>query len=794
MKMTRIIADLWALATQLWLGAKTLISPHRTSTIREWDKTGNSFSNPSALTLDDDGSVSTQSQASYIPRKTTYNDEASDQHLANRQVTDDNQHTESKNASLHNRPDPIPLDPRSSISSSYDKGQPRMILEVVETEESEIPLPSPRSENYQYFPLKKNKHPERDQPNGKTNSTKSTSMLRATERKPHNILGRRGLQSQRQSSELRQSPIFRPELVCRKLHSTRMWEVVLSADDECNLTEVYLEGKKLDHANKECPIPSLIGNLFVSYQNELEHNITLFDGNPMIFKLKKNWAGEGHKTNRITIGHFIVIAPVAWERIGHVPVEPDRCTDTAFKCHYFYRDAPIMDEGTYCFKECDVFPITSTIEMNGKCVFDDSVDGILFVGSAPILKTSPDIVWARVGEEGKCGWKGENFKPDEKLLSEVLDGREGHFFLRVYDSEVKLLDSTVFRYLHNLRQISVNGMQYTQDTVLVPQPIGYPPTEVRFVGAEGSTIHPTIQSKATLVTVQPGILSIPPHPGVDCISCTLETDGSSVNIVLNLPRIWWGIGDDRIGTIEWKDSPLVMTRQEFQENARKNAMLWLLSKRINSIRAGFDDELDHVYHRTADEDRIAIPLNYYVDYEQIDRRLNDDVYLNIEWAGEILPLIMISADPIPEIVTISAEPSIIFAGQESTLKWATRNTEQAIIVIDPDIGIVDFDGTRSVRPADTTNYMFTLAVTGTNDVTKIVTVTVVSPPISDQRVTACVRSARRLWRNGKGFSNAELQEAGLTVAEAVGRSIPIDRRRRSYHLVNVDAIRRMLDA
>ena len=667
-----------------------------------------------------------------------------------------------------------------SAVTREDPGSDSAILVEVEHEESGS-SPSSTNEDYQYFPNEDTRH------------TESLGQQPGTGHKPSNIGGKRGGQTTKPQPKPKQPPSSRPELVCRKVHGSGMWEVVLTADDECLLSAVHLESKALCPSNKECRVPSLKGHLVVSCQNETEHDIPLFGNEPLIFKLRKNWAGEGRKTSRITNGHFIVITPDTWERTGHAPVEPDNCSDAAFQAHYFYRDATTPNEDVDGFREYNVLLNASGIDLTGQRVYDDSEEGALFVGVAPILKSSPGIVWARVGKESDHGWKGENFEPGKQSLSEVLNGREGRFFLRVYDSQTRLFDSTEFRYLHNLKQIQVNGMQYTKDTVLMPHSSGYPPTEICFVCAEGTTISPVMLSEATNATVRSDLLDVPPHPDADHIWCTLGCDTSGVNIILELPRIWWRMEYDRNNADPWRDTPLVMTRQEFQNHARKNATMYVLSKRFQSVRVGFDDELDRVCRRTTEEDRISIPLTEFVDYEQIDKRQYDDASFNVEWAGEVLPLIRISADPMPEIVSFSEEPATISAGQEAILQWATLNAGQACVVIDPDIGEVDFDGTCSVRPTKTTKYTLTLAVSGTDDVTRSLTVTVDSPTAAGNQPTARVRCAARGWRNGKGFSSRELQDAGLTVQTA-DRYIPFDRRRRSSHPVNVKEIRRMLNA
>ena len=93
------------------------------------------------------------------------------------------------------------------------------------------------------------------------------------------------------------------------------------------------------------------------------------------------------------------------------------------------------------------------------------------------------------------GW-GQNFQPGLQSLAEVLRGREGRFFLRVYDPEVRMLDSVAFRYVRDLSRINVNGTEYAQGTMLMPGETGYPRTEISLVGADGSTLTPILPPQA----------------------------------------------------------------------------------------------------------------------------------------------------------------------------------------------------------------------------------------------------------------------------------------------------------
>ena len=577
-----------------------------------------------------------------------------------------------------------------------------------------------------------------------------------------------------------------------KFPASATWEVLLSADEQYQVAAVHLEGKPVDFAGRQCSIPSLRGPLTVLSRDGQKRAVPLFEDEPLIFKLRKDWSGEGRKIARITNGFFIVIAPDRWKRTGHVPVEPHDCVDLEFRAHYFHRDTSASDDGVGGFQEWNGSLVATGIELGGRHICDDSDDEGLFVGDAPTLEPSPEIQWARVGEETGNGW-GQNFRPHEQPLPDVLAGREGRFFLRVYNAEVRMLDSMTFRYMRDLRQIQVDGNEYAQDTMLAPTPRGYLATKVCFIGANGFTLFPELPPRALQYITSSGAIEVPPRPDADRISCRIASDNCTINIVLDLPRIWWRLEDGGSDPGAWRDTQLVMTRQEFKKRAYADDTLSLLSRRQTSVRAGFDDEVGAPYNRNVDECRIAIPLVHFVDHQQIDQKQNDDRHFNIEVADKTIPLIRISADPNPEIVSFTAKPAANSAGEEVVLAWATRNAQDARVAIDPDLGEVKSDGTCTVRPAKTTRYTLTLAVSDANETSRSVTVTIDTPSGPGGKRSAAVMSHGGRWRNGKGFSVGELRAAGLMVTEAATRSIPVDRRRRTTHRANVEAIRSMLD-
>ena len=428
--------------------------------------------------------------------------------------------------------------------------------------------------------------------------------------------------------------VSRPEVVCRKQDSSLEWEVVLAVNETAHIEDVRQNGEHLRMTNGEYRLPSLRDHLTISYANGDTKDIALYDGKPLIFKLQKNWTGDGHKVGGITNGYFIVIAPDDWKRTGRVPVESDGCSDSHFMAHYFFRHTGGSSEEIGSFRECDVELGATGYELVGERLFDDSDDGELFVGAIPSLQTPKHIAWVRVGAEEENGWRGENFEPDKHSLSETLNDRQGRFFVRVYDAEAKLLDSGEFRYLRALKEISVNGEPYTERTILKLSPTGYGSTKVRFKGVDGANVRLSLPPGFQHASVQGNDLIVKSLPKADRVECTLESDTGRVNVAICMRRVWWRMEGAGIESDDWRATPYDMTREEFRDGAYADATMRLrLPQRIKSVRVGFDDELERMYRRKESENDILIRLDDFVDYSQIDEPLRKDASVNVDCGG-----------------------------------------------------------------------------------------------------------------------------------------------------------------
>ena len=462
----------------------------------------------------------------------------------------------------------------------------------------------------------------------------------------------------------------RPELLCRKAPGSWQWEVVLSVPAECNVTGVRHHGTTLHAEQGEYRLSSFSGALSVDHADGSSTEAALCPARvAMIFKMADRWSGVGRRIDAVSRGHFIVVAPTGWNRRGSAPVEPEACTDPAFQAHYFYREGDRSADHVG-FEERDLALAGAGFSLIGERLYDDCTESDLFVGNPPELRPGRGVTWARVGEEKDGGWSGENFLPAERSLADVLDHRQGRFFVRVYDGNTNLCDSGEFRYVASLRAILVNGEPYTWETLLAPASEGHTPTRVQFVGAASAAIRPSLNPNSHHRWVaEEAAIVVDPDPAADEIACSLETPSGRVDMLVRLPRIWWCVGRDGEAAAAWRATPLAMTRNEFRDHVNSDHVIRIrLPPRIDAVAVGFDQDLDRSYRSTPTEEAIRtveLPLSDFADYSQIDSWLNEDALLQARCGSCVVPLIRMLADAVPEIVSFHADPSVVMAGEKS---------------------------------------------------------------------------------------------------------------------------------
>ena len=497
-------------------------------------------------------------------------------------------------------------------------------------------LPPERRESGQAEPDESQNTPARDGETGRR------------ERTPRNIGGRRSRPRDPSAGPSRGGVgafTPKPELICRERRGSQDWEVILSVPEEREVGGVLHNGTPLLGEAGEYRPPSFSGVLVVVYADGSSEEVPLIGDTPfIIFKLRSEWQGDGRRTRAITRGHFIVIAPTEWTRTGHPPVEAAGCVDARYTAHFFFNQPGGGTGGVGGFEESALPTAEAGYALQGTRVHDDSESGDMFVGDAPTLEPASGIVWARVGEEAQRGWMGQSFRPAEETLPDVLGGRQGRFYVRVYDESTALVDSGEFRYSTNLREIRVNGEPYSADMLLAPAPEGHSPASLSFVGVHGAAVSAELMVANDHVTVAAGgVVTAAPHPKADETTWSLNPGGPDV--VISLPRIWWRMVGPDVNACDWCDEAISMTRDEFRAEMEAEIEIRLPS-RIRQVRAGFDLSNDPAQAYPAEE---PLPLAAFVDYEEIDRPSTEDVYLRIRCAEVEIELLHVLPDPpIPE--------------------------------------------------------------------------------------------------------------------------------------------------
>ena len=496
--------------------------------------------------------------------------------------------------------------------------------------------------------------------------------------KPRDIKGRRGEQPDVPEGSTNHQAEYnpKPELICKK--NGWQWEILLVVPEEQMPVEVRQNGVPLSSTNGGYRLDDFSENLTVMYEDS-EETVKVYNGkSPLIFKLRKRWTGDGRKVRGISSGHFIVFAPYEWQRKGNPPVAQEACRDDRFLAHYFYSDSSITADN---FEGHKLPSNREVFSLRGNSIYDDSEQGPLFIGDPPNLETAESVSWVRIGAEGGGNWQGRNFDPMEETVSDVLEGRQGWFYVRVYDQNINLIDSNDFRYSRALREIQVNDAIYSEKTLLAPRTDGYSETIIQFIDTEGNNIRPEQSGNNPHASIRNDDAAIvEPHLDGD----STEWNVDSVDTVIILPRVWWRITETDEFLDVWRDKPIDMSREEFRENEDAVVQISLPSN-IQQIQAGFGSDLDKLYSAIlADENEnkriFELPIRDFVDYEEIDTRLLEDTYLQVQCNEKVIPIIRLPAEE-PSLQEIRVNDTI-YSDERLLVPSPNGYTETIIRFID----------------------------------------------------------------------------------------------------------------
>ena len=624
---------------------------------------------------------------------------------------------------------------------------------------------------------------------------------RPRRQRPSEIGGVRGSGPERESrttegEERQRVPrVTRARIVCRK--TAGKWELVIVPGPEV-VVRGDAEGQEARPNGEFGPTKFRSMVLIEDVAGGKIEQIPLYLDEPMVFRLGIDWQGDGRKVGGVGVGHFVAIAPTGWTRLGDAPVEPEPCVDDGFRAHYFYcgREDRGVVEG---FAEHRVS--SSVIELAGERLFDSSEQGELFVGQPPALK-APGMAWARVGEEGTQGW-GESFRLDGgRSLEDVLDGREGWFFVRVYrEGRGAETDSVQFRYLSDLREIRVAGEPYADGTLLLPGAAGHRTANIEVVCVEESEVAVRhASSGGRKLEVQGSAVVCPADPEFKEVRCTVEGRRGAVDIVVGLPRVWWGLASAGQAPHPWRDTVEAVTRQEFRRLAfARTEMRIDVPAGLRRVGVGFGDEsrIDHPARKEGTRSHCVVPLAHYLDHSQIARRLFRDAELSGHFAGLEVGMVRVAAEPPPRIVAFSVAPERVQAGDMAVVQWVVEDCEGVVVSLAPGVGAVDAAGSCEIRVEQPTVVRLTLMAPGMEELIEERMIDIESAQSTgddspqstgDDQPVAQARAVGG-WRAAKGFSDGE-----LSAVPGSERLTPrADRRRRSVHPINVALLERWMN-
>lgn len=440
-----------------------------------------------------------------------------------------------------------------------------------------------------------------------------------------------------------------PTLMCRLTHDKKC-ELFFFGDELSGINRIMQNDSSLSKRNGYYPIGNLTSSVIVERFETEKRKIPLFeDGAVLCFKFRKHWKGTGRNVKGLTGGHFLVITPREWNRQGDIEIEPIPSTDQRFVAHFFHRSNDGVDDAKFGFEEYPHHLLFSTgIKLTGHRIIDDSDNGNLFGREPPSIDDNSEIFWIRVGDEGEGGdWKGENFRP-KKSLAEVLNGREGHFYVRIYNEQGCLLDSTEFRYCADLDAIFVNGEAYSRE-LIAPAVTGHFSTTVRFIDVNGQNIQSNLRFTSNQISMlEDGTVTVPTQHDTDTLTGYFDVGSREIDVVVKLPRIRWRLlsaEEDAEQSPPWCDKAIELNTEKFHQLAKKKVSVEInLPPRIRSFCVGFGSNISRSYLRNKFE------LLDFIDYSEVDERQSADQFFRIRCSDtEVCVIRIVNENEIVEV-------------------------------------------------------------------------------------------------------------------------------------------------
>jgi hypothetical protein len=324
----------------------------------------------------------------------------------------------------------------------------------------------------------------------------------------------------------------------------------------------------------------------------------------------------------------LVVAPEAWNRdetlAGPPPCAPESVAIEGYTAHFFEcRDAEaviaFIDEHGLSVR---VGSAVIDFQWVGKRLPDVTPNiGPLYGGGPPCIRADggewSEVKTIVVGEEGpgQGKWRS-HFEPvpgqtEQRLPSELAQRQGGWYFLRFYNASGELIDSTDFRFVRGLKEVSIPRVP------ALPGAGGHEACPVQFMHDSNVHIQPmgahlSIERHAEVTTA-----SIPADPRFDEISWKISWGKeTSLTFTTRIDRLWWALGEEKGEVGRPTDRPVTLTPDDLRAASTKGFWLWLPRNGLpTQVYAGFERASARRY--LASKGMAFIPMREFCDSQQL---------------------------------------------------------------------------------------------------------------------------------------------------------------------------------
>ena len=485
---------------------------------------------------------------------------------------------------------------------------------------------------------------------------------------PRKTKGKRGKNNQPnndQKQRPRQQPYY--DLIC--VEKAGQWSVAISMLEDYvdKVSVVRQENSDLSPSNHHYDLQDIRHEIEVEFTDGEKESISLLDKKHfLVFKLRKDWKGTGHKVNAISDGYYVVFADKSCgERIGKAPIDPEQCPYPGFMVHFFDPSENGEADG---FKKCSPFSIKKRFSLTGKRIHDDADMGDLFIGNAPPKLNDEEewkaISWIMVGRENG----GDVLKilcpdPDKMRTTNIANilneqkNPSGWFFIRIYETEnsTKCHYSTDFRWVKALQAICVNGNPNWQNTPIIPSASGgHSEVRIEFKGNVPVKHEPS----RYISKMENNVFSVAPHPDGDATKWIFGNGGDEVKSEMILPRVWWMLTTKGQDNAVWEDKPMRIERENFCQLKDKELRI-RLPLCVKKIKVGFNNfsqTLPAKLDDSRETQQVNLRLEDFKDYQEMEEPLREATALRIQLDIDdaVFPVILFPAD-----ILDNSEPATI---------------------------------------------------------------------------------------------------------------------------------------